>query len=776
MKKYLMILIASLICNFNIIAQDYNNNRERHRSNRSNTEVQDSNVTLLGILTSNPCTALFTENNYAYIGKGATLEILDISNPISPISVSYLILESVINQIYVADNYLFATDEDHILWIIDVTDKYHPMVMYSYDLGHHAFYNPIYVVSNYLYMGYEQPNGYFRIMDISDPSSLFEVSISDHIEFGVYDIIVKNGYAFVTNNYGKVYIFDVGNPSNPVQVSIYNTNTYNNRNIFLVDSLLYLGCNDANDFLLVLNITDPSNPTEVGIYYPDSGDYISGLCVVGDYSYLTFGSGKVSILDVSDPSNPTEVGIYELGITLNIYNNLTTVIDNHMYIPDELSMLHIIDVSDPENPIGAESYKTGAKFADIFVLGDYAYLTFSYDNQSAIVDIKDSFNPNVIGYIDNFSPTYVSGNYAYCAGKINSEFYVSINSITDPTNPFQVGAFTIPHELMSIFVVDNYAYLLIYGNTLKIIDISDPVNPVEAGYYQFDSWVYDISVLNNIAFITGAVGWGWWTSPDVCLYALDIGDPSNPILLETYVGDKGSGEGIFIQDNYAYLVCRFNDPFEGYYHYSWVDVIDISNPASLTKISYYYAGDDVHIGGIYIDQNYLYLACGWNNFKGYFPYGWLDVVRISNPSVPERAGYYYTPHYGTLSYSDGKVYLTDQIVGLYILQNDLITNIHYGSETPSTYFIYQNYPNPFNPSTKIRFSVPQRSSVLIKVFDILGNEIETLVNKEKPAGNYEITWNAANLPSGIYFYRLQVYPANGGAGSFVETNKMILLK
>jgi len=87
----------------------------------------------------------------------------------------------------------------------------------------------------------------------------------------------------------------------------------------------------------------------------------------------------------------------------------------------------------------------------------------------------------------------------------------------------------------------------------------------------------------------------------------------------------------------------------------------------------------------------------------------------------------------------------------------------------SDFALHQNFPNPFNPSTKIRFSVPQSSNVIIKVFDILGNEIETLVNEEKPIGIYELTWYAEQLPSGIYFYRLQ-------AGSFVETKKMVLLK
>ena len=88
---------------------------------------------------------------------------------------------------------------------------------------------------------------------------------------------------------------------------------------------------------------------------------------------------------------------------------------------------------------------------------------------------------------------------------------------------------------------------------------------------------------------------------------------------------------------------------------------------------------------------------------------------------------------------------------------------------PNDYCLYQNYPNPFNPSTTFRYSIPTQSKVMIKVYDILGNEIETLVNEEKPAGTYEVTWNADNLPSGVYFYQLR-------AGSFVEAKKMILMK
>ncbi len=95
---------------------------------------------------------------------------------------------------------------------------------------------------------------------------------------------------------------------------------------------------------------------------------------------------------------------------------------------------------------------------------------------------------------------------------------------------------------------------------------------------------------------------------------------------------------------------------------------------------------------------------------------------------------------------------------------------------PGEFTLEQNYPNPFNPSTKIRYALSQSSIVTIQVIDILGNEIETLVSGEKPAGTYEFTWTADNLPGGVYFYRLYTIPDDGSTGNFVETRKMILLK
>jgi hypothetical protein len=112
----------------------------------------------------------------------------------------------------------------------------------------------------------------------------------------------------------------------------------------------------------------------------------------------------------------------------------------------------------------------------------------------------------------------------------------------------------------------------------------------------------------------------------------------------------------------------------------------------------------------------------------------------------------------------------------------MVDNLKVGIEdniaaSPVTYQLTQNYPNPFNPSTTLQFQVPKRSFVSLKVFDVLGRELATLVNEERLAGIYRVTWDASKLPSGVYFYRLRAGDAStSSARGFVETKKMVFAK
>jgi len=107
--------------------------------------------------------------------------------------------------------------------------------------------------------------------------------------------------------------------------------------------------------------------------------------------------------------------------------------------------------------------------------------------------------------------------------------------------------------------------------------------------------------------------------------------------------------------------------------------------------------------------------------------------------------------------------------GVWYQKYDVVADLKSRDIIPDKFTLSQNYPNPFNPSTKIRYSLPQKGFVTIKVFDMLGRDVTNLINEEQNAGQHEVNFKANNLPSGIYFYRIT-------AGGSAITKKMILLK
>jgi len=106
---------------------------------------------------------------------------------------------------------------------------------------------------------------------------------------------------------------------------------------------------------------------------------------------------------------------------------------------------------------------------------------------------------------------------------------------------------------------------------------------------------------------------------------------------------------------------------------------------------------------------------------------------------------------------------------IFFSRNDNLTAVNNENHRSDKFSLSQNYPNPFNPSTNIKYQIPKSGHVTLKIYDILGKEVISLINKEQPAGSYEITFNASNLTSGIYFYRLTT-------NNFTEIKRMALIK
>ena len=180
---------------------------------------------------------------------------------------------------------------------------------------------------------------------------------------------------------------------------------------------------------------------------------------------------------------------------------------------------------------------------------------------------------------------------------------------------------------------------------------------------------------------------------------------------------------------------------------NWVSVLSIltdkTNPYRL-YVGLNYHGTPTSNGGFYLTEDN-----GKHWRKVYDSH--VNVIKADN-SNPRNI--YVGTKFGVMKFLD-----TLTVTGVFEPINEMLRE----------YFLFQNYPNPFNPSTKISWQSPVGSWQTLKVFDVLGNKIATLVDEYKPVGTYEVEFKASALPSGVYFYQLK-------ASDFISTKKMILLK
>jgi photosystem II stability/assembly factor-like uncharacterized protein len=188
---------------------------------------------------------------------------------------------------------------------------------------------------------------------------------------------------------------------------------------------------------------------------------------------------------------------------------------------------------------------------------------------------------------------------------------------------------------------------------------------------------------------------------------------------------------------------------------SWVSQHDESNAGGLYSIYFINANTGWTVGDYYSTTNTstYYTTNGginWMNNNGISTGGRLNRVKINNSPVGYIAG------------QNQNIYRTTNAGGL--------TGVEIHSEiTPAGYSLSQNYPNPFNPTTVIRYQLSVDSWVSLRVYDLLGKEISTLVNNETKPGAYEVTFDGSNLPSGIYFYKLTV-------NNISDTKRMLMIK
>lgn len=395
-----------------------------------------------------------------------------------------------------------------------------------------------------------------------------------------------------------------------------------------------------------------------------------------------------------------------------------------------------VDITDTTN-IHEVDFQTGLSSAwrEMKVYSHYAYIVSEASNSGVqIVDLQ--YLPDSVHFVTTyFYPTYThthsiqqDGPYLYLnGGNVSSGLSdpggtTVLDLTSNPELPVKRGSWGNFYVHDCRVRNDTMYACNIYNppGTISVIGLSNKDNLTT-----ITSWVNNPNPFpHNCALLPGRtfiLTTDETSSPNGKLKVWNISNLSNVTLVTSW---QPTGittaivHNVEVYGNYA-LVAHYT---------AGVRLVDISNPASPTEVA------------------------------------WYDTYPSSNTAN-------FNGCWGVFMFPSGKIIGSDRNTGLYVLRTTIpVTAVNQNTNVPNTFELEQNYPNPFNPSTNIDFSLAKSSYIKLAVYDMLGRQVALLADEFKQAGSYNISFDAAKLSSGVYYYILR---ADNG---FTSTKKMILTK
>ena len=414
------------------------------------------------------------------------------------------------------------------------------------------------------------------------------------------------------------------------------------------------------------------------------------------------------------------------------------------------------------------------------------FLTLTFTNTFSQISQWKFYSPEEIGIpagniisaieIDTLNNTMWFGTFR--AGLINlkdNQFKVFNKDNSNLTNP-DIWSMKIDSSGNLFLATGDTGLVKFDGNSFTYFDITQVAPQAEANA------IWDVEIDKKGNLWCGSY-WGGLLklSDSQWTYYDDTNSPMPPSMLEInaiaiddsgniWFGTDNDGVGKFngennwvFYENYNWWVYSIIVDKDGVI---WTSGYDVRYLNGQTWTSVHDALSDARFStyAIVIDSGNNKWFPNAQDGKGLLKYNGNGFQEIEPSEFPDSLGKPYSLQIDSqdniwIGYTNGYIASYDQ---------NEVTSFAIEPE-PLKFSLKQNYPNPFNLSTTISYSIQKKERVVLKVYDILGNEVATLVNDEKPAGNYQIQFNATSLASGIYFYKIQ-------AGSFIQTKKMILLK
>jgi len=609
----------------------------------------------------------------------------------------------------------------------------------------------IYIVYNkdrFFQLNLENPNTPSFIQN----SIIFENTNITWIE-GFEDIL------YVATSDSGIFSLDISNFLDPIIVSRINSDlTYKKllKNddilIALFEDILY-NCEYGNEKydtgLILYSISEPNIPIKISEYRisPGGGEdialsnpylyFLSGYYSLGDLVYAT---NCIYSIDLTNPANP--ILLDSLSIEAFTYNNdywpqMMIWDRDYLWIAQWDGIVQV-NTTNPNSLIQSREIDYGGFARNIDVDSIFIGVTDDYFG----LHILDRSIPEQSKLIASFSEitdwgdVKIRDGFVYATSRAGGFHIYDLKEI-----PHEISHLPLPGSGFKIFLKDTLAFIGDGPAGLTIVNTKDPLTPNIIGQLELENRIiYNVQVQDNYAYVTfdrflSIPGFG----------VIDISNPSYPILVYTSPNFPDYVKGLFVDNNRLYVQGDYTE----------IKVYDIAeplNPKFLTQIDMgTYQNWD-----IFVENNLLYSIRG----------GIYDISDLTNPiKLCDMPG----TSMGMVK-SNQYLYIARGFLGIYSYFLDITSdiNIQNGVEI-NTFNLSQNYPNPFNASTIIKFFLPKVSKVTLKLYNLLGEEVETIINNELTIGEHKLTWDSKHFPSGLYFYQLKTE-------DFTETKKFIIQK
>ena len=401
------------------------------------------------------------------------LTILDVSQPSSI---------ELVSQLYVVNSYAVEVLGPHAylvgwdgLRIVDVSDPSLPVILGS---------DPqpglqLVVSGDYAYVA-AYPVG-LRVYDVSSPGAPVEVNM---ITMGVADVEVANNLLYVTDGY-RLVVFDLSDPASPSQIGEAPAAA---GRVAVNGNHAHVAC--GNQGLRVFDVNDPTAPVEVAVL--DTPGQTLSVAASGPLVFADGGGDQVRVFDTTNPASPVKIAVAESdGPIWDL-----AVVEDWVYVANGGSFRKI-DVSDPHAPVDLGGISNGA--IGIEISGDFAYLA-SFSGKLVIMDISDPAYPTTQGSVAlpvNARKVAVSGSHAYVTVVGHG---IQVVDVSDPNNPTVVGEFGAGEYYYDVDASGNHIFVA-DTDGLHILDVTVPATPIEVGHYYGGSSVISVAVNGSHAYL-----------------------------------------------------------------------------------------------------------------------------------------------------------------------------------------------------------------------------------------------------------------------------------